>query len=188
MSQGARGVELECKLHLPDPAAVLERLRAAGATDRGVRFEANWTFDTPEKTLRAKPMLVRLRRYDDNPWGVLTIKLPGGDSVFKRRVEHETRVEDPAVVQALLETLGYGVDWYYEKRRHFWELEGCEICLDEMPLLGTYLEIEAESEATIQRLLRVLGLDPKDHIDDNYRGIFYRYCQERGLEPTHWTF
>ena len=60
------------------------------------------------------------------------------------------------------------------------------VAIDETPV-GTYVEIEG-GEQDIATTTEALGRRPSDYVLDSYRGLFVRYCQERGLPVTDMLF
>ena len=179
--------ELECKLRLADPEGIAARLAGLGAEYHGAVFERNWVFDRKGELCR-KSELLRLRVLDGNGWGVLTHKRPVEGTPYKCRIETETRVENAENARHIFESLGYAGEWYYEKRRRSWNLRGLEVVIDELPQLGFFLEIEAESAEAIDGLLAELGLRREENIMSNYRQLWCDYCAERNLPCTDWKF
>ena len=55
-----------------------------------------------------------------------------------------------------------------EKKRRVWQLNKCEIALDELPLLGTFVEIEGPDSETIANVQKKLGLGNLPHIGKSY--------------------
>ncbi len=182
-------IEIECKLHLPDPAAVSAKLELLGATDLGKVYEQNWVFDK-DSELRNSESLLRLRRHDDAEYGILThkTKIRQKEGKFKSRREIETRVEDAGKMQLIIESLGYAVSWYYEKHRHTFKLDNMVIVLDKTPELGVFIEIEAETEDMIEELLNRLDLDIKDNIMMSYPAIWSEHCSKTGRDFCDWRF
>ncbi len=179
--------ELECKLKLSDPAGLIARLAGLGATDHGTVFEHNEIFDRSGE-LSERRELLRIRVLDGNDWGLLTHKRPAPEGDFKCRVETETRVESADAARTIFESLGYRREWVYEKRRRSWSLGACEIVLDELPELGYFMEIEAPDEATIDGMLRTLGLARQADMKLNYRQIWRDHCARTGRNCSDWRF
>jgi adenylate cyclase, class 2 len=175
-------IELECKIPIPDRAALADKLSALGAERESDVRECNWVFDTPERTLRDGEKLLRMRTTSEDGAALVTVKTPAPEASFKCRNEIEIEVESPRAMEALLTALDYEIEWYYEKKREHWIYEGCEISLDELPEIGCFIEVEGPDEASIARVLHALDVDPDGHVDDTYRGIYRRHLAARG-EP-----
>lgn len=181
-------LELECKLRIEQPYAVAGKLAAAGAAFRGEKFERNRVLDTSAGALREKQMLLRLRTYDGEPGGLLTVKAPAPEAEFKARRETEVRVGDPETALELLRELGYATVWYYEKIRSTWRLDECEVVVDRLPELGCFLEAEGPSAGAIRAVLAKLGLAPGDHLRQNYLELFAAHCAALGEELREMKF
>jgi adenylate cyclase class 2 len=84
--------------------------------------------------------VIRLRKTSDKT--ILTYKRRIiNDMPVKQQIEHESRVDNAAEIEAILESLGYEPRIIYEKRRRTWTFRTVEIVLDELPF-GLYMEIE----------------------------------------------
>lgn len=181
-------IEIECKILLQDPVRTRSLISRLGCEDKGEVFEQNWVFDK-DRELESSLSLLRLRVNNNNEWGILTHKSPLAEKEFKRRREIETKVENAANLRLILESLGYGKTWYYEKRRHtFIYNEKAEIVLDRTPVLGTYIEIESDSESSIHDLLHELELDIADNLVISYREIWRQHCSSVNIPFCDWMF
>lgn len=179
--------ELECKLKISDPKALAATLHSLGADFHGRALEKNWVFDRNGE-LKAKWELLRLRMVGDEESGEITHKAPAPEGEYKCRIETQTKVADAASARAIFEALGYKNEWYYEKYRSHFEYLGCEVVIDEMPVVGSFIEIEAPDEATIDCILNNLGIEKEGDMKLNYRQIWRTYCEEHGLPFGDWKF
>ena len=165
-------IELEAKIEVADLAAVRERLRAAGATGGSRALEVNTFFDTPGHTLLGRDSGLRLRHARDLDNGEerhqLTYKGRQESGALKRREEIEVGITDDAGMTTLLDRLGYAPGLTFEKRRETWHLGGCTIDLDELPQLGTFVEIEGPDEACIMGVRQALGLASEPLVKTGY--------------------
>ena len=161
--------EVEVKLRFASAAEASKRLESLGATlARPRRFEDNVVYDRPDRTLENADRLLRLRRVGGE--GILTYKEPvPGEKVYKVRIEHETPVERPAALAAILEGLGFAPRWRYQKWRTVYALGGLSATVDETPL-GCFVELEGEA-AVIDRTAEALGFTPRDYIRATYREL-----------------
>jgi adenylate cyclase class 2 len=162
--------ETEVKLRVGDPAQARAALGRLGAErTRARHFEDNVLFDDGEG-LRGSGSLLRLRTTDEG--GVLTFKGPKTvRDGLKRRLELETRVDDPVALRAILEAIGLRAVFRYQKYRECYRLLGQEVVVDETPI-GCFLEIEGEA-AGIHEAARALGYGPADYVSDSYAGLFF---------------
>jgi predicted adenylyl cyclase CyaB len=104
---------------------------------------------------------------------VLAYKGPRRESRLKVREEHQVDIPDPQAMIEILRGLHYSESFSYEKRRKRWRLEGAEITIDELPLLGFFMEVEAADEDTVERLLDRLGFQRAGHITTSYLHLLF---------------
>jgi adenylate cyclase, class 2 len=178
-------VEIEAKIKVDDLAATRDKLRDAGAKRIGKVLEMNTFFDKEDRSLLASDEGLRLRRAQDDQTGntviVVTHKGPRQRGMLKSRQEVELSVNAWDSAIELFEKLGFGVVLSFEKRRETWELDGCKVELDELPYLGTFIEIEGPGEVAILRVRSALGLAERGLVKASYAALLGDYLQERGL-------
>jgi len=183
--------EVEVKIRLSKPGAILRKLREEGFRMQTRELERDIVLDQPDQPLRATGRLLRLRRHGRN-WK-LTYKGPAEDDQrYKSREEIETAVINGPNLQQILERLGFAVVFSYEKRRRTFQRRHRRgdghghVLLDETPI-GWYLELEGSRrwiDATAQRL----GFSSKDYVTKSYGLLYREYCEARGIKPTHMLF
>ena len=61
-----------------------------------------------------------------------------------------------------------------DKTRCLWELEDCEVCLDTVPPLGCFVEVEGPDDAAIKNVLIQLNLADQPHITEGYAAMMAR--------------
>lgn len=181
-------VEIEAKMKVPNLDGPRGRLRRANATRVGSRLELNAFFDTPDRGLKAKDQGLRLRTMTDE-FGqttcVATFKGPhvgahgdaGGE--LKHREEIEFTVGSFEDAAAVFTRLGYARSLAFEKRRETWRLHDCLVELDELPHLGTFVEIEGDSADAIHMVRDALMMTDEALITRGYIGMMTRLVAER---------
>lgn len=186
------GHETEVKLRLES----VESLRRAGIALTLVRarhFEDNWLLDTEKLALGHDYSVLRVRETAGE--GLLTFKAPPSSdeaaSQFKKRVEIETRIEDPAQMIAILERLGFQKWFRYQKYRTVYRatLPGpglLQVMFDETPI-GNFVELEGD-EGAIFHAVALMGLTPADYILESYLGLQLAHCRARGATLTDLVF
>src|SRR5262249_23713379 len=132
-------VEREQKYRVADIDRFRRRLRTLRAEPHASGFERNELFDSDDR-LRRSGRKLRLRRHGNNI-AMLTLKGPRLEGVHKTRMEVETPVEYEAA-KRILELLGFRVNETYSKVREEYRLDGCAVCLDNIPHSGWFIEIE----------------------------------------------
>lgn len=173
-------LETEAKMRVRDLDALRSKLARLGAANEGDCLERNWVLDNPSNSLYGDGILLRVRNMGGTG-GLLTVKRKIEDGEFKTREEVETMVDSTDELLRQFEILGLRPTWIYEKMRQTWLWHDCILALDECPEMGSFVEIEG-TPAAIRAACADLGLDPADHIDDSYLGLWIRYLESRG-EP-----
>ena len=166
--------EIEIKYRLADPAALRARLQAAGAT-RAVRtHESNTLWDTRAGSLRKQGCGLRLREHlalDDNKAPPATLTFKGArqpEPLLKIREELETGITNAEQLRLILDRLGLHEVVAYEKRREVWTLDGCQVCVDELPRLGWFVEVEGPAPPSVKSVCARLSLPDGDVIPETY--------------------
>lgn len=176
-------VETEAKMKVESFDAVRRRLGELGARRVGEALETNQFFDTPDRNLLAADKGLRLRTSRDVVSGrerhVITVKGAQQAGEIKSREEAEVEVTDAEDARGVLVALGYEPTLSFEKRRESWKLDDCKIELDELPLLGRFLEIEGDREA-VMRLREKLNLAGQPLIKTPYIKLLSDELQKRG--------
>ena len=179
--------ETEVKIRLVDRAATQENISRAGLAPSVPRiFEANALYDTRDRSLREREMILRLRQVGDS--AVITWKGPDQPGPYKSRAELETSIGSYEALHQILVNLGYDVTFRYEKFRTEFAAPGKEgvVTLDETPI-GDFLELEGPGK-WIDETASQLGFGRKDYILDSYARLYLADCERRGVEPTHMVF
>ncbi len=174
--------EVEVKLRADSFDAVRRALRAAGAEHLATVIQADTYYDTPDRMFLRRDCGLRIRRTrllragrarpDTRP--LLTAKGPGhAGRGAKVRRELQTHVDDAEPLEELLLAAGFVPTLTVEKRRATYRLAPCLIELDELPVIGRFIEIEGPDENAIRRACRRLGLDGEP-ITDHYINLLWR--------------
>jgi adenylate cyclase class 2 len=186
-------VEIEIKLKVDHLAPVRDRLKQIGARRVGEAMETNIFFDTPDRALLSSDCGLRIRCSRDlTAHGceklVLTYKGPRGEGDVKRREEIEVNVDSIDAAAAVLERLGYQRMLSFEKRRESWSLEECKVELDQLPHLGSFVEIECTDAEDIQRIRGKLGLFQVKPIEQTYADLVAHHLSDRAHAENSLTF
>jgi adenylate cyclase class 2 len=178
--------EIEIKLYTPDLAAVRKRLEKANASLSAPRvFERNIRYDTADRRLSERGIIVRLR---NDTRARLTYKEGGTtlESGLFARYEAEVEVSNFDTMHVILEKLGFVPSMIYEKYRTTYELHGAEVVLDEMPY-GNFVEIEGD-EASIPQAVAALELANAPRYNAGYAALFEQVRRNMGLTFRDLTF
>jgi adenylate cyclase class 2 len=185
-------VEIEAKMSVADLELVRVRLREAGAESVGGFIETNTFFDTEDRSLLAADEGLRLRRNVNIEHGndehIITYKGPRQHGLLKSRDEIEVSVANSEDAALLLERLGFLRMLSFEKRRESWKLGGCKVELDQVPYLGSYVEVEGPSDEAVLAVRAQLGLAERPIVRSSYIALLMGYLQERGQTRREITF
>ena len=175
--------ERELKFSVDGHEPLRERLQELGAQELAPPSrEINWVFDRGDQ-LRKADNLLRLRT--DGRGARLTLKGPTRwEGRLKVREEQEVEVGDIAVMQSILEHLGYSLVRRYEKVREEWELGGTVLALDQTPM-GYFVEFEGDEAAAVARRF---GFKPEHAERRTYLRLYEEYRQEHPDAPSEMIF
>jgi len=187
-----QAAEIELKFPVSDPEALQSRLPQLGFhLDTPRTFEHNTLYDTPNRDLRAKRQLLRLRQYG-NLWTLTHKRLPDEPTDvdrYKIRIETETAIADGPALAAIFEQLGYAPAFVYDKFRTEWSHtieQSAHLVIDETPI-GNYAELEGPTD-WIDRTLAELNIDPSTCLIDSYGKLFLDWKQRTGSPAENLTF
>jgi adenylate cyclase, class 2 len=179
-------IEIEAKLKVDSLKAIEKRLKAFGAKFHRASIHTDSYFDDAKGSLRKSDSALRIRHrfIGKKKQDVITFKGPKKAGRFKRRLEIQFEVEDAKLAEAFLLAIGYKKTLVYQKQRQTWKLGGCEVALDKLPLLGTFVEIEGPGEKAIANVQKKLGLSDLNHIMENYAVLMKKKMQKLGRKGT----
>ncbi len=182
-------IETEIKFKVNDLSGLAEKLKAAGFTLHTPRaFESNVLYDTPDRRMRARTEILRIRSYNGR-WTVTHKRLPDnhpGVDTHKHRIETESDVADGRAFEEIFLALGLVAAFRYEKWRAEWHDGEGHCVVDETPI-GNYAELEGTAE-WIDRAAARLGLSHRDYITLSYGRLFEQWCTEHRAAATDLTF
>lgn len=167
----------EVELKVPAKhARIRERLAALDAEHVADVTQIDTYFDAPHRDFAQTDEALRIRREtrDTASTAYVTYKGPLVEAGSKTREEIETTVEDGTVAKELLQRLGFQPAATVEKSRSVYRYAEYTIALDDVETLGTFVEVETESEVIeparegAQALLAELGLNPDEHVRQSY--------------------
>ena len=164
------GTEIEAKLKVDSLQTAAEKLARLGAEFVQEQVQTDYYFDDAKTGLTKTDRCLRLRQQsaDNQEKVLLTYKGAKEKDNFKKRQEVEIEVKDLDSTGKLLSALGYEQALVVEKKRRIWRLGSCRVCLDELPLLGSFLEIEGPDAEKIADVQSSLGLANLPHIPESY--------------------
>jgi adenylate cyclase class 2 len=183
---GQKHTETEVKIKVVDLAEIERKLQALQAVLNAPRvYERNVRYEDANNTLSRDERILRLRQ---DTRARLTYKEPHeqSSSNVNIRTELEVEVSDFETMDLLLKKLGYHEAWIYEKYRTTYNLDACEIVLDELPY-GAFIEVEGTPD-NIERVLSTLGLQDESRITASYSVLFFQIKDRLKLPFRDLTF
>ena len=149
---------------------VEQKLVELGAEFLAEQLQTDYFFDDINAALTTTDRCLRLRCQSvaGSERFFLTYKGAKEKSNFKKRQEIEIEIQDAESIKKLLSVLGYEKVLVVEKKRRLWRFGGCAVCLDQLPLLGDFVEIEGPDDETITDVQQRLGLTGLPHIVKSY--------------------
>jgi adenylate cyclase class 2 len=151
-------------------------------------FESNILYDFPDRQMRARTEILRIRGYAGR-WTVTHKRLPDsgpGEDRHKHRIETETEVADGATLEEIFLSLGLVPAFRYEKWRAEWTDGEGHCVVDETPI-GDYAELEGSPD-WIDRAAARLGIDPARYITLSYGRLFDLWRDQRHSAAQNLTF
>lgn len=185
-------IEIEAKMPLADAPGLERALLALGARRGPLLLEVNTYFDTAASALKAgdEGLRIRVEEEVDGPHRAVTIthKGPRSHGQLKSRRETELVVEDAGAATDLLMALGYHPVVSFEKRRQLWEVSQCVVSVDQLPHLGSFVEIEGPSDLAVTTLRQQLGLGQQTLLQASYISMLLSHLAERRLRTREIRF
>jgi adenylate cyclase class 2 len=172
--------EIEAKLKVDSLEKVEQKLQQLQAKFHGKLLQTDIYFDDEHSNLTKTDTCLRIRKQTSclEEKIFLTYKGPKAQENYKKRREIEFEVPDASAAEKLLVALGYKKALIVEKERHLWHLGPCEVLLDNLPQLGTFVEIEGPDEKEIEIVQKELELDYLTHIHESYAHLLEENTKE----------
>lgn len=147
-------------------------------------------FDTPDRQLKKQDLVLRIRSTDQQK--IIALKSPrvALSNGITNRIELEFAAVDGENVVGQLHKQGLDSIESAEKLRWTFIHNACEIVLDKLPFIGSFIEIEGPSEKEIHAIMNLLGLSTFEVIHKNYGELMSSKFKELGLpdSPVFATF
>jgi len=172
--------EIEAKLKVDSLEEVKRKLVGLSAEFLAEQLQTDYYLDDAGASLTKADRCLRLRRelVGGGETFCLTYKGPKEKDQFKKRQQIEIEIKDADSAEKLLLALGYEKALAFQKKRRLWRLGDCVVALDELPLLGSFVEIEGPSDKEIADVQRRLGLASLPHIAESYALLIEQKLRE----------
>ncbi len=169
-------IERELKFKVAGFDEVRSALDGARAVlDNAGELQTDVYYDTADSRLLMAGAGLRLRMIEpltgELParW-LLTYKDKAMDEALKARREIQSSVGDGPAVGQIIEMLGFRRCFEVQKRRWSYVLGRCRVELDELPVIGHFVEIEGPDGQTITNVRDILHLT-SEPISDHYLAL-----------------
>lgn len=182
-------LEIELKLKVDNFEPVIEKLNLLGAEFEGDFLQTDSYYDDAEDSLVNSDRCLRIRRHKNHGETIeLTYKGARENHRFKTRREIGLKVEKAEELATVFENLGFKERLTFEKKRSLWDYLGCKIALDELPLLGKFIEIEGPQDSMIEEAQKRLGLGTISHTPQSYAHLMEEAIKKAGIKKKKITF
>jgi adenylate cyclase class 2 len=183
-------IEIEAKLKVDSFKGIEKKLKNVGAEFLRERLHTDAYFDDDKLTIRKSDSALRIRHQEigRRDQVVITFKGPRRKGRFKQRQEIQFEVSDARLAEMFLAAIGYKKTLVYQKKRRAWHYRDCEVALDELPLLGRFVEIEGPGAKKISEVQKKLGLEDIPHIHHSYAFLMERKLRQLGRKSRRIFF
>jgi len=165
--------ETETKFKIKSGDTFRKALKKISAEFISKEFEQDTYYRSPSRGFAGSA--IRLRAIGGK--GVFTVKSAcraGLPRAYKVREELEAGVNDVKAFGKILVKLGFTPRFRKEKIRETYKWKNAKICVDELPFIGLYAEIEAPKKR-IKEAADLLGLKMACAMPETYMELFSYY-------------
>lgn len=179
--------ELEIKIQIPSKED-FERVFAACKKQFGDPLshvkQLDEYYDTADRELKKQDLVIRIRSVNGKK--TIALKSPRMDlsSGMTRRIELEFLSAEGEKVHSQLLDQGLEPHEASEKERWTFPYKECEIVLDRLPFIGSFVEIEGPSEDAIEQVVKLLELSPFPIIQKNYGELMIEKFRSLNLSTS----
>jgi len=174
-------LEVEVKARVDDLEALKGKLEEMGFTSSGTEEHSDIYLNHPARDFASTDEALRLRsvKRGGKENLILTYKGPKVDASTKTREEVNVQVKGDAL--SLLECNGFTSVMTVRKEREVYVKDDIEVCLDTVPELGTFVEVECQSHELEEARTRVLALAKALGLEDLERRSYLELLLEKQI-------
>lgn len=176
-------LEIEIKLKVDSLQPTAEKLKQLGAKFEGDYLQIDSYYDDEKDSLVNSDRCLRIRKHKNHLGQAIELTYKGAreNHRFKTRREIGIKVDKAEELAELFQQLGYKIRLTLEKKRSLWDYHDCKVALDELPLIGAYVEIEGPSDQIIEQVQKDLGLENFKHEPASYAHLMEQAIAKAGL-------
>ena len=153
-----QGKEIEAKFMDVDIKKIRKQIKESGGYKvHKIKMYRRYAFSLLDKT---KKGYIRVR--EENKKVTMTVKTYDPNSKYANESEIEllSTLEEG---RDFLLNQGYQLKAYHETLREKWAIDGCsELCIDTIPGIPTYIELECKNEKNIKKVAKLFGFNFED--------------------------
>lgn len=175
-------LEIELKLKVDAFEPTVAKLKRLDAKFEGDFLQTDAYYDDSHDSLVNSDRCLRIRRHQNHIGQAIELTYKGAreNHRFKSRREIGIKVEKAEELAELFSYLGYKERLSIEKKRSLWDFAGCKVALDELPLIGKFIEIEGPDDKIIEDAQKKLGLEKISHIPQSYAHLMEEAMKKTG--------
>ncbi|MCG2712387.1 MAG: class IV adenylate cyclase [Candidatus Omnitrophica bacterium] len=184
--------EVEIKAKIKDFNSVISKLKEIGCdkiSEPIIQRDIIFLGDGLEfLDIKSGTNVLRIRA--ENGKNILTLKQPQENELDC--IEREVIIDNPREMEGILKCLGYHEVVRINKRRRRCDFKKYKICLDEVDMLGKFIEIEKMSrekdsikvQDELFQLLLDLGIQKEERITKGYDTLIYRKINQSNCRES----
>lgn len=167
--------EIEVKYRLNDVNHLIKRLQQLGCKMSDIEDQKDTVYVTDLKNINSNPgsIFLRVRKNNDK----VELNAKKHEKVMQSRMEVEFEVSSYEDANRFLELIGFERWVEVKKKRIHTVYENCNICIDQVDSLGSFVELEyvvddLESDQEILKkigeMANKIGIDTTEEVDQYY--------------------
>lgn len=176
-------IELELKAVVPDPDALVARLRSFGAREEFIGSLIDRRFDYADGSLFSRDEVIRVREYrgqDGESQSSLEWKGPESRAAgYKQREEIGVQTGDVATTIAILTRLGLRQTRTIEREIRQYRLDGAVVRMEHYQQMDDLVEVEGEGP-DIERAISQMGIERSQFTADSLAEFARRFEMRTG--------
>jgi predicted adenylyl cyclase CyaB len=176
-------IELELKAVVPDPDALVARLRTFGAREEFIGRLVDRRFDFDDSRLLGRDEVVRVREYHGANGELQTsLEWKGPESHhdgYKKREEIGVETGDAETLIAILTRLGLRELRTIERDIRQYRLDGAVVRMEHYEQMDDLVEVEGEGP-DIERAISQMGIERRAFTADSLAAFAKRYEERTG--------
>lgn len=176
--------ETEIKVKIKDNDCfddIIAKCRVNAQWEGGNILQRDEYYDTKEELLKKSDMTVRIRLVNNE----IKVALKGPrqfiNNKMHKRIELEFTISNEKEIRKQICENELFATAIIEKRRWPFRIQNCEVVIDKLPFIGSFLEVEGDSSVKIDNILKILNISHEDAVRENYTELLENTIPNLGL-------